>query len=138
MRLIYEGRLAKNDRRFDNGEIDFLLGDGGMIPGFAAGVEGMGVGERRLIRVPWRLGYGKKGKKPKIPPMSDLHFDASLTFCGVDWKQRDRSDAWHRVEKDPKGSKRSASVPRRCPTSGVRPPNDGARSHDPREKVVCG
>ena len=24
---IAQGRLAKNDRRFDNGEIDFLLGD---------------------------------------------------------------------------------------------------------------
>ena len=34
------------------------------------------------------------GKKPKIPPMSDLDFDASLTFCGVDWKERsNRSDA---------------------------------------------
>ena len=111
MRLIYEGRLpAKNDRRFDNGEIDFLLGDGAMIPGFAAGVEGMAVGERRLIRVPWRLGYGKKGKKPKIPPMSDLHFEASLTFCGVDWKQRERSDAGFRdskgVQKGPKGELR--------------------------------
>ena len=39
-----------------------------MLPGFAIGVAGMGVGERRLIRVPWRLGYGKKGKRPKIPP----------------------------------------------------------------------
>ncbi|CAJ1339471.1 unnamed protein product [Effrenium voratum] len=90
LRLIYEGRLpAKNDRRFDNGEIDFLLGDGSMLPGFVIGVTGMAVGERRLIRIPWRLGYGKKGKKPKIPPMSDLDFEASLTFCGVDWKQRE-------------------------------------------------
>eukprot|EP00434_Breviolum_minutum_P041506 symbB.v1.2.036920.t1/scaffold5319.1/size29312/4 len=93
VRLIYEGRLAKSNRRFDNGEIDFLLGDGTMLPGFAKGVTGMSVGERRLIHIPWKLGYGKKGKKPKIPPMSDLDFDASLTFCGVDWKERsNRSD----------------------------------------------
>ncbi|CAK9078086.1 unnamed protein product [Durusdinium trenchii] len=31
VRLIYEGRLAKNQRRFDNGEIDFLLGDVGIL-----------------------------------------------------------------------------------------------------------
>ncbi|CAE7187540.1 FPR4, partial [Symbiodinium necroappetens] len=89
VKLMYEGRLPdKNGRRFDVGEIDFLLGDGTMLPGFAIGVAGMGVGERRLIRVPWRLGYGKKGKRPKIPPKSDLDFDASLTFCGIDWKRR--------------------------------------------------
>ncbi len=133
-----------------------LLTEGTMLPGFAKGVTGMGVGERRLIHIPWKLGYGKKGratswdlqpqwfddleanfsgfrgickhqhtvfqialicfffsgfwacqrltpsnsevvlpgKKPKIPPMSDLDFDASLTFCGVDWKERsNRSDA---------------------------------------------
>lgn len=137
---------------------------GTMLPGFAKGVTGMGVGERRLIHIPWKLGYGKKGratiwglepqwcddqmednfsgfrgickhtvfkislirwfrwfgfvlfllgcqrlkpsdaevvlsgKKPKIPPMSDLDFDASLTFCGVDWKERsNRSDAGLKV-----------------------------------------
>ena len=33
-----------------------------MLPGFAKGVSGMGVGERRLIHIPWKLGYGKKGR----------------------------------------------------------------------------
>eukprot|EP00913_Durusdinium_trenchii_P016142 g15171.t1 len=107
VRLIYEGRLAKNQRRFDNGEIDFLLGDGTMLPGFVQGVTGMGVGERRLIQIPWKLGYGKKGKKPKIPPMSDLDFDASLTFCGIDWKERSK---------------------KRCPTSAGRQRSAVAKS----------
>lgn len=35
---------------------------GTMLPGFAKGVSGMGVGERRLIHIPWKLGYGKKGR----------------------------------------------------------------------------
>lgn len=35
---------------------------GTMLPGFAKGVTGMGVGERRLIHIPWKLGYGKKGR----------------------------------------------------------------------------
>eukprot|EP00930_Biecheleria_cincta_P046958 TRINITY_DN32481_c0_g1_i1.p1 TRINITY_DN32481_c0_g1~~TRINITY_DN32481_c0_g1_i1.p1 ORF type:complete len:452 (-),score=74.91 TRINITY_DN32481_c0_g1_i1:44-1399(-) len=89
VKLLYEGSLPnKKGLRFDAGEIDFLLGDGTMLKGFATGVVGMHVGERRLIHIPWRLGYGKKGKPPKIPPMSDLDFDASLVFCGVDWGHR--------------------------------------------------
>lgn len=89
VKLLYEGSLPnKKGLRFDAGEIDFLLGDGTMLRGFAMGVVGMHVGERRLIHIPWRLGYGKKGKPPKIPPMSDLDFDASLVFCGVDWEHR--------------------------------------------------
>eukprot|EP00933_Yihiella_yeosuensis_P008958 TRINITY_DN114682_c0_g1_i1.p1 TRINITY_DN114682_c0_g1~~TRINITY_DN114682_c0_g1_i1.p1 ORF type:complete len:272 (-),score=65.18 TRINITY_DN114682_c0_g1_i1:111-887(-) len=93
LRLIYEGTLPgkeKGDKkkRFDNGELDFLLGDGSMLPGFQIGCKGMAVGERRLIFIPWRMGYGKKGKKPKVPPRSDLEFDVSLNFCGVDFKNR--------------------------------------------------
>lgn len=34
---------------------------GTMLPGFVQGVTGMGVGERRLIQIPWKLGYGRLG-----------------------------------------------------------------------------
>merc|ERR1712039_379936 len=86
VRLMYEGRLpAKNGKRFDAGQIDFVLGDGSMVPGFDIGVRGMAVGESRLIRIPWRMGYGKKGKKPKVPPCSDLEFSVVLTHSGIDW-----------------------------------------------------
>ncbi|CAE7410729.1 FKBP43 [Symbiodinium pilosum] len=113
VRLMYEGRLPeKNGRRFDVGEIDFLLGDGTMLPGFAIGVAGMGVGERRLIRVPWRLGYGKKGKRPKIPPKSDLDFDASLTFCGIDWKRRVSHKPAEMSNKRREAAKRRGKKPR--------------------------
>ncbi|CAE6911025.1 FKBP15-1 [Symbiodinium sp. CCMP2592] len=113
VKLMYEGRLPdKNGRRFDVGEIDFLLGDGTMLPGFAIGVAGMGVGERRLIRVPWRLGYGKKGKRPKIPPKSDLDFDASLTFCGIDWKRRVSHKPPEMSNKRREAAKRRGKKPR--------------------------
>lgn len=50
----------------------------------------------------------KKGKKPKIPPMSDLDFDASLTFCGIDWKERSKkSERPVRRRRDPEGFGRS-------------------------------
>ncbi|CAE8718180.1 unnamed protein product, partial [Polarella glacialis] len=92
VRLLYKGTLPgkgkDNNRQFDVGETDFLLGDNTMLRGLSLGIIGMAVGERRVIHVPWRLGYGRKGKKPKVPPMSDLDFDCSLLFCGVDWKNR--------------------------------------------------
>ncbi len=71
---------------FEKGsDIDFILGDNSMVDGFDRGVCGMAVGERRTIFIPWRCGYGKKGKKPKIPPCADLLFDVILTSAGADW-----------------------------------------------------
>eukprot|EP00928_Gymnodinium_smaydae_P027756 TRINITY_DN21357_c0_g2_i1.p1 TRINITY_DN21357_c0_g2~~TRINITY_DN21357_c0_g2_i1.p1 ORF type:complete len:260 (+),score=69.18 TRINITY_DN21357_c0_g2_i1:28-780(+) len=85
VRLLYEGRLpAKKGRRFDAGEIDFVIGDGSMVRGFEAGVLGMAVGEKRTLFIPAKMGYGKKGKKPKVPPNSDLEFDVILTHAGLD------------------------------------------------------
>eukprot|EP00440_Ansanella_granifera_P011617 gb/GFBE01012616.1/.p1 GENE.gb/GFBE01012616.1/~~gb/GFBE01012616.1/.p1 ORF type:complete len:261 (+),score=65.19 gb/GFBE01012616.1/:1-783(+) len=113
VKLLYEGRLpGKNGRRFDVGEIDFLLGDGTMLQGFAIGVMGMAVGERRLIRIPWRLGYGRKGKKPKIPPMSDLEFDATLNFCGVDWEKRVSNKTDNMSNKRREAAKRRGKKPK--------------------------
>lgn len=86
--LLYKGSLPQLENKvFDSGDIDFVLGDGTMVTGFERGVYGMGVGERRLISVPAKLGYGKKGKRPKIPPNTDLLFDATLTYAGCDWKE---------------------------------------------------
>merc|ERR1719401_1842925 len=89
MKLMFCGRLpAKGDRRFDQGHIDFILGDGSMIKGFDSGVAGMRVGERRRLHIPAKLGYGKKGKKSKVPPNSDLVFDVLLQNAGAeggDW-----------------------------------------------------
>lgn len=84
--LRFEGRLngKRNDRRFDAGMLDFILGDGSMIPGFNNGVAGMRVGEQRRIWVPAKMGYGKKGKKSKVPPNSDLVFDVVLQKAGCD------------------------------------------------------
>merc|ERR1712151_923561 len=96
---------------FDRGDIDFILGDGSMVAGFDRGVFGMRVGERRLIYVPSKLGYGKKGKKPRIPPHADLWFDVSLTSAGCDWTDMrmsamtaNRREAKKRRNKKPKQS----------------------------------
>lgn len=98
VKLTYSGRLAtaKKGRTFDKGEVDFLLGDGGMsngsmIRGFDVGVVGMAVSERRLLRIPWKMGYGKKGNKPKVPPQADLIFDVVLNHAGVEWSNQAKS-----------------------------------------------
>ena len=49
-----------------------------MIKGMDAGVKGMKLGGKRVIRVPWSLGYGKRGSKPDIPPEADLVFTIEL------------------------------------------------------------
>lgn len=86
VKLLYAAYLkSKDGKAFDDGDIDFVLGDGSMVPGFDAGVVGMRVGERRLIFIPSKLGYGKTGRRPKVPPHTNLVFDATLAQAGCDW-----------------------------------------------------
>jgi peptidylprolyl isomerase len=64
--------------------MEFPHGIGRMIPGFDLGVEGMRVGGKRRIFVPWALAYGYRAipdhgaDHPGIPAKSDLIFDVEL------------------------------------------------------------
>lgn len=49
-----------------------------VIPGFAQGIEGMKVGGRREIVIPWKLGYGKTGAGSSIKPKENLVFVVDL------------------------------------------------------------
>lgn len=77
VKVRYEGRLAQNGKRFDNGVLEFTLGAGEMIKGFDLGVRGMLTKEKRRIFIPSRLGYGKE-KVGSIPPNSNLIFEVTL------------------------------------------------------------
>ena len=77
--MSYTGRLAGSGAQFDAApRFTFTLGGGEVIKGWDAGVAGMRVGGSRVLRVPSKLGYGKRGSSPEIPPDADLVFDVKL------------------------------------------------------------
>jgi FKBP-type peptidyl-prolyl cis-trans isomerase 2 len=61
--------------------VDFVVGGGEVITGLEQGVTGMQVGEKRKIKIPAALGYGKRATG-KIPANSTLLFDVTLTSVG--------------------------------------------------------
>lgn len=77
----YTGWLT-NGNSFDSSRdkgkpFKFPLGQGKVIQGWEKGVEGMQVGERRLLKIPAELGYGDRDLG-RIPPNSTLLFDVEL------------------------------------------------------------
>ncbi|HEY5062999.1 MAG TPA: FKBP-type peptidyl-prolyl cis-trans isomerase [Gemmatimonadaceae bacterium] len=58
--------------------ISFPQGFRRVIAGWDLGFEGMHVGGRRRLFIPYQLGYGEAGRLPVIPPKSELIFDVEL------------------------------------------------------------
>jgi len=64
--------------------MQFPQGFGRLIPGFDQGMEGMKIGGKRRIFIPWQLAYGAKGRPgpdkdhPGIPEKANLIFDVEL------------------------------------------------------------
>lgn len=74
-----DGRGAKFDSSVDRGErFDFPLGAGRVIKGWDEGVEGMLIGEKRILTIPPELGYGARGYPPVIPQNATLIFEVEL------------------------------------------------------------
>ena len=76
---------ADGKPKMNEGEpITFPQGFGKLIPGFDQGFEGMKIGGKRRLFIPWQLAYGAHGHpgpnaaNPGIPPKADLIFDVEL------------------------------------------------------------
>jgi FKBP-type peptidyl-prolyl cis-trans isomerase len=77
----YTGWLAdgtKFDSSYDRNEpIQFVQGRKQVIIGWDIGFEGMKVGGKRRLFIPYQLAYGEQGSGP-IPPKAELIFDVEL------------------------------------------------------------
>ncbi|GAX81330.1 hypothetical protein CEUSTIGMA_g8761.t1 [Chlamydomonas eustigma] len=76
--VAYEGRLL-DGTAFDSADrFSFTVGGGEVIKGWDQGVLGMRVGEQRRLTIPPKLGYGKRGSAPEVPPDATIVFDVTL------------------------------------------------------------
>jgi uncharacterized damage-inducible protein DinB len=81
----YTGWL-RNGTKFDSSvdrkePFQFVQGRRNVIQGWEAGFEGMRVGGKRRLFIPYQMAYGELGRGP-IPPKAELVFDVEL--LGVD------------------------------------------------------
>ena len=81
----YTGKLldgTKFDSSYDRNEpIEFILGQGQVIPGWDEGIAMMKVGEKAVLLIPSKLAYGERGNQV-IPPCAPLVFDVELVKVG--------------------------------------------------------
>lgn len=82
LKVHYTGYL-RNGTKFDssrdrNEPFTFEQGKRRVIPGFDNCCEGLKVGGKRRLLIPYQLAYGELGRAPRIPPKSELIFDIEL------------------------------------------------------------
>ncbi len=78
----YTGYLVdgtKFDSSYDHGQpFTFPYGAHRVIPGWDTGFEGMRIGGKRRLFIPYQLAYGETGRPPVIPPKAELIFDVEV------------------------------------------------------------
>lgn len=77
VKVKYSGRLL-NDKQFDAGSFNFVLGVGQVITGFDEGIAKLKVGEKGTLIFPSSIGYGAAGAGSDIPPNSPLIFEIEV------------------------------------------------------------
>ena len=74
---VFDSSRNKDESGKPREPITFQQGMRKVIPGWDTGFEGMHVGGKRRLYIPWQLAYGELGRAP-IPPKADLIFDIEL------------------------------------------------------------
>jgi peptidylprolyl isomerase len=98
-------RDTTNDGKAKN-PISFPQGARRVIAGWDLGFDGMHVGGRRRLFIPYQLAYGEAGRLPVIPPKAELIFDVELIAV---------ADTLPRAEATPRGQ---PAPPPQCPQWG--------------------
>jgi hypothetical protein len=80
--LIYTGWL-RDGKKFSSADdpqhpFQFVQGRRQVIAGFELGFDGIRVGGKRRVFLPYQLAYGERGNPPSIPPRSESIFDLEL------------------------------------------------------------
>jgi FKBP-type peptidyl-prolyl cis-trans isomerase len=80
--VLYRGMLI-DGTEFSAGQdpekpFVFRLGAGEVIAGWEEALADMRVGEKRVLILPYSLGYGLRGNPPKIPNRATLVFEVEL------------------------------------------------------------
>lgn len=80
--VLYKGTLLDGtlfDQKLDPQDpFTFQLDRSQVIDGWEYGILMMREGEKRLLIVPYELGYGTRGRSPDIPRMATLVFEVEL------------------------------------------------------------
>jgi peptidylprolyl isomerase len=125
----YTGWLASDGTKFDS-SVDraepfiFRLGGDPVIPGWVYGFQGMHVGGKRRLFIPYQLAYGERGRPPVIQPKSDLIFDVELLAAGPTRPEPPQPPASSQPPAEP-------SQPPATPPSGQQTPPSGQPSTPP-------
>jgi len=88
MFVEYIGTLPQYDDRvfgasyIDGSIFSFTLGQGQVIEGWDAGLQGMKEGGIRRLLIPPHLGYGAYGAGSQVPPFAVLEFEVTLLEVG--------------------------------------------------------
>lgn len=124
----YTGYLpdgTKFDSSVDRGEpISFPYGQHRVIQGWDTGFEGMHIGGKRRLFVPYQLAYGEQGHPPVIPAKSELIFDVELVAQSDEQPKPKPAPAPATPAPKPETSPAGAAAP--PPTSSTTPASSTA------------
>ncbi len=80
--VVYTGKLLDgtvfNEYLDKTKPFSFRLDRGQVIEGWEEGIAMMRPGEKRLLIIPYELGYGTRGQPPAIPRRASLVFEVEL------------------------------------------------------------